>query len=132
MPNSINPSKRSHPCKGMTKAVYRTHLRKHVKLWQASGLSKADYAAQIGISKDTMRNWVRDFGAAALPKTAKPNLTGVAVPKQTQPAATLVPVRIQTTNQSHGLKLTRPDGIILEWSEAPPSIWLAELLRNIT
>lgn len=132
MPNSINTAKRSHPCKGMTKAVYRAHRKKHVKLWQASGLSKADYAVQIGISKDAMRDWVRDFGAVTSPKIVKPNLTSVAAPKQIQTAATLVPVRIQSTPQNNGLKLTRPDGIVLEWSEPPQATWLAELLRSMS
>ena len=102
----------------MSKAAYRTYRKKHVKLWQASGLSKADYANQINVSKDAMRDWVRDFGNATPAKLA-------------QPAATLVPVRMAPASQSNTFKLTRPDGLVLELNEPPPAAWLAELLRGM-
>lgn len=108
----------------MSKGAYRAYRKKHVKLWQASGLSKADYATQINVSKEAMRDWVRDFGSITVSQTAPVN------PKQTQ-AATLIPVRIAPTQLSNGLKLTRPDGIVLEWIEPPSAAWLAELLRGL-
>ncbi|TDR31873.1 hypothetical protein [Hydromonas duriensis] len=43
MSNSALPSKRSHPCKGMSKADYRAYRQHHVKLWQASGLFSATF-----------------------------------------------------------------------------------------
>ena len=121
MSESNIPAKRSHPCKVMTKAAYRAYRKKHVKLWQASGLSKSDYAEQIGASTDAVRDWIRDFATDVSPKLS-------------QPGATLVPVRIQPTsqtNQSNGLKLTRTDGIALEWQTLPDAAWLAELLRSM-
>ena len=131
MPDTTNPPKRSHPCKGMTKAAYRAYRKKHVTLWQASGLSKSDYATQIGVSKDAVRDWIRGFGVVPPLKTAHPNHTNTASPKQAPPSATLVPVRISPANQIKGLKLIHPDGIVLEWSEPPPAAWLAELLRGM-
>ena len=118
MPDTTTHRKRSHPCKGMSKAAYRAYRKKHVKQWQASGLSKADYAVQIGVSKDAVRDWVRDFGVVA-----------PAIPSH--PSATLVPVRIAPSPQSNSLKLTRPDGLVLEWNEPPPAAWLIELMRGL-
>jgi hypothetical protein len=119
--NATNSPKRSHPCKGTTKAAYLAHRKKHVKLWQASGRSKSDYAAQLGVSKDTFYDWTRDFGSVA--KTTKP--------KQAKPTATLVPVRIQAASQHNALKLTRTDGSVLEWREPPQATWLAQLLKAL-
>ena len=116
----------------MTKAVYRAYRKEHVKLWQASGLSQSDYANQIGVSKDAVRDWVRDFGAVLPLKTVKVNHTNTAPPKQTASSATLVPVRIAPTIHINVLKLIRPDGLVLEWNESPPAAWLGELLRSMT
>ncbi len=114
----------------MSKAAYRLHRKKHVKLWQASGLSKLEYANQLGVSKDAFYDWLREFGTATA-QQVKVNHSKTIASTQTKAVATLIPVSVQAKPQNSGFKLIRSDGIVLEWSEPPPATWLAELLRGI-
>ncbi|TDR31068.1 IS66 family insertion sequence element accessory protein TnpA [Hydromonas duriensis] len=103
MSKSALPSKRSHPCKGKSKADYRAYRQHHVKLWQASGLSKSDYAMPIGVSKDSVRDWVRDFARAVSANASPLNDSNL---KPAKFSATFVPMRLQPVAQSNALKLT--------------------------
>lgn len=133
-PTKIRPP---HPSKGMNKAAYKAHRKKHVKLWQASGLSKTAYAASINISKESFCDWVKSFGSSPL-HPSQTTLMGKQ-PQTSQVKSTIIPVRIQngataaiTSHAPTGqMKLMLHNGIALEWSQPPQTTWLLELLKGL-
>jgi hypothetical protein len=98
----------------MDKASYIAHRKKHVKAWQASGMRQADYAASIGLNKETFHDWVKAFGL---------NRT---------PTASVIPVRIQSSATVGAMKLTLREQVVLEWSQPPQAAWLVELIKGLT
>jgi hypothetical protein len=129
-----------HPSKGMNKAAYKVHRQQHVKAWQASGMSKTDYAASIGISKDAFHDWVRAFGLTSRAQPTQSTHTD-KLPTVKAKAATLIPVRVQSSTSTQlsansiaagQMKLMLRDGLALEWSQPPQVTWLVELIKSLT
>lgn len=90
---------------------------KHIKAWQASGLTQTSYCQKHGLNKKTFSGWFANY--TALPKPTEPKLLAIEVkPGVTLPPAAAEPLRLRLSN-GHSLEL-------------PSSIsprWLADLLQ---
>jgi hypothetical protein len=71
-------------------------------------LSQSEYATANGFSRELLNDWVKRF-------------------ESTPTAATMIPVRIQTTSP---MKLTH-HATTLEWTQPPQATWLAQLLKGL-
>ena len=126
-------SEYSYPDKGMSKQAYRDLWRERIKGWRASGQSKSAYAAANGFSTDALHDWIRRFELAALSATqTRSNETDKQIAPKESP--TIIPVRVHTNSggiTTSPIKLLLCNGVILEWTQPPQAIWLAELLRGL-
>jgi hypothetical protein len=87
----------------------------HMKAWQASGLTQADYCRQQGLNVKTFSRWFRACQLSKQP--AKPLL----LPVEIKPAA--------TTQAIESIWLRLPKGQSLELPGNISPRWLAELLQ---
>ncbi|MCP5245596.1 MAG: IS66 family insertion sequence element accessory protein TnpB [Burkholderiales bacterium] len=87
---------------------------RHIKAWQASGLSQVAYCRDHGLNSKTFGNWLRVYRD---------------VQKDNQ-RTSLIPVTIRTTTTpSDYLKLRCSGGHTLELPADVSPQWLGELLR---
>ena len=90
------------------------HQRRHIEIWQSSGMSQAAYCRKQGLNAKTFCNWLRVYRHDCLDN--KP--------------ATLVPVTIKPeSSPMNSLKLRGSSGYVLEMPADVSPRWLGELLR---
>ena len=93
------------------------HHIKHIKDWQAGGLTQSDYCQQNGLNTKTFSRWFRTYQQATLD----------AVPQ-------LIPIKIKPDNPKSTptpeiLRLRLPSGQLLELPDTISPRWLAEFLQ---
>ena len=90
---------------------------KHIKSWQASGVSQTIYCQKNGLNKKTFSGWFSNY--QALSKSTIPSLIAIDVtPSITIPLKTSEPLRLRLVN-----------GLLLELPSTSSPRWLAELLQ---
>lgn len=94
--------------------LQRHHI-KHIKNWQAGGLTQADYCQQNGLNAKTFSRWFRTY------QQSNPD---------TEPQ--LIPIKIKPDTPSptpEVLRLRLSSGSLLELPDTISPRWLAELLQ---
>jgi hypothetical protein len=91
------------------------HHIKHIKNWQAGGLTQADYCQQNGLNAKTFSRWFRAYQQSS--QATEPKL----IPIKIKPDSALPDPEILRLRLSGGQSLELPSTI--------PPRWLAELLQ---
>ena len=93
---------------------------KHIKSWQASGVSQTVYCQNNGLNKKTFSRWFCNY--QALSQATIPSLIAIdVIPSITLPLET-----------SEDLRLRLVNGLLLELPSTTSPRWLAELLQCLS
>jgi hypothetical protein len=94
---------------------------RHIKNWEASGLSQRAYCEREGLKISTFDYWRRQIRA---------NTEVVKPEKKRSTALTLVPVHVSDNPAQDPLILRSPTGWELRLASAE-SVWLSDLLKRL-